>query len=174
PQNESRQPLGVELLKKYADQSNSFDHDLQQQPQEVRNWYDGAKGGDRLVIALAALLVGLAAGLVFLAAAVLRLACSVLFLALLMTLPVFLLMALHPTIGRKLLVRWLEVAVGALWRQVIYSLFLAVMVVVVGVISAAASVGGWGVVTLCQLAALAAILIFRKPLLAIFGQLGGG
>jgi hypothetical protein len=30
------------------------------------------------------------------------------------------------------------------------------------------------VVTLCQLAVMAAILIFRKPLLAIFGQLGGG
>lgn len=174
PKNESRQPLGVELLKKYGDQSNSFDQDLQQQPQPVRDWYDGAKGGDRLVIALAALLVGLAAGFTFLAAAVLRLASSVLFLALLMTLPCFLLMALHPTIGRKLLVRWLELAVGALWRQVIYSLLLAVMVVLVGVISAASAAGGWGVMTLCQIAVMAAILVFRKPLLAIFGQMGGG
>ena len=56
-----------------------------------------------------------------------RLACAVVFLALLMTLPLFLLLALHPTIGRKLLVRWLELAVGALWRQVIYSLFLGVI-----------------------------------------------
>jgi hypothetical protein len=174
PKNGSGQPLGEELLKKYAGQPNSFDQDLQQQPEEVREWYDGAKGGDRLGIALAALLVGLAAGLVFLAAAVMRLACSVLFLVLLMTLPLFLLMALHPTIGRKLLVRWLELAVGALWRQVIYSFFLAVMVVLVGVISAASAAGGWGVMTLCQLAVMAAILIFRKPLLAIFGQMGGG
>jgi hypothetical protein len=103
-----------------------------------------------------------------------RLACSVLFLALLMTLPLFLLLALHPTIGRKLLVRWLELAVGALWRQVIYSLFLAVMIVLVGVISAASAAGGWGVMMLCQIAAMAAILVFRKPLLAVFGQMGGG
>jgi hypothetical protein len=91
-----------------------------------------------------------------------------------MTLPLFLLMALHPTIGRKLLVRWLELAVGALWRQVIYSLFLAVMVVLVGVISAASAAGGWGVMMLCQIAVMVAILVFRKPLLAIFGQMGGG
>jgi hypothetical protein len=174
PKNGSGQPLGVELLKKYAGQPSTFDQDLQQQPLPVRDWYDGAQGGSRLVVALAALLVGLAAGLVFLAAAVVRLACSVLFLALLMTLPIFLLMALHPTIGRKLLVRWIELAVGTLWRQIIYSLFLAIMVVLVGVISAASAAGGWGVVTLCQLAVMAAILIFRKPLLAIFGQLGGG
>jgi hypothetical protein len=174
PKGASGQSLGIELLDKHAGHSNSFDQDLEQQPQEVRDWYNGWRGGDRLVVVAAALLVALAAAFVFLAAAVVRLASTVIFLALLMTLPLFLLLALHPTIGRKLLVRWIELAVGALWRQVLYSLVLAVMVVTVGIITAASAAGGWGVVTLCQLAAMAGFLIFRKPLLAIFGQLGGG
>ncbi|MDQ6897970.1 MAG: type IV secretion system protein [Candidatus Dormibacteraeota bacterium] len=173
PKGASGQPLGVEKLDQLTGRPNQFQADLDQQPQEVKDWYNGAQGGNRLVVVSVALLVAIAAGLVFLAAAVVRLAASLVFLALLMVLPLFLLLALHPTVGRKLLVRWLELAIGALWRQVFYSLVLAVMVVLVGVISAAASVGGWGLVVLAQLAAMAGFLIFRKPLLAIFGQLGG-
>jgi hypothetical protein len=44
PKNGAGQPLGVELLKKYAGQTSTFDQDIQQQPQPVRDWYDGALG----------------------------------------------------------------------------------------------------------------------------------
>ncbi len=174
PKGASGKPLGIELLEARASgDSSAFDQDMSQQPKEVQNWYQGSAGGARLVVALATLLVAASTGVVFMAAAVARLAAMVVFLAALMSLPLVLLLALHPTVGRKLLLRWVELAVGALWRQVIYSLFIAVMVVMVGVASAAAAAGGWGLVAFCQVAGMAGVLIFRKPLLALFGQFGG-
>jgi len=167
------QRYGEELLAKQSGLPSTFDADFQQAPQSAQDWYDGSRGGDRMAIVSMALLVILAASILFLFIAGIVVVAQLGLLLLLMVAPLFLLVGVLPGTGRRLLIRWAELVAGTLMVRILASAFLAVVLVLSGLVnqaSGAGGVGGWGLAAAMQMALLATAFIYRKPFLRIFGQ----
>jgi hypothetical protein len=168
------QRFGEELLAKYGGGSSSFDSDFQANAsQSAREWYGGSKSGTwRLAIVSIALLVAMLASLLFLLVAGVVVVAQLALLALLMAAPLFLLVGVHPGVGRRLLVRWAEMVAGVLLLRVLSAAFLAVILVLSSLVTtvATSSLAGWGVGAALQVALLIAAFVYRKPFLRVFGQ----
>jgi TrbL/VirB6 plasmid conjugal transfer protein len=169
------QRLGQELLAKQSHQPSSFDSDLQQPsvPQDDRDWYNGGQAGTRLAIVLASGLVILGSSVLYLLIALAVVVSQLGLLALLMTAPLFLLVGIHPGAGRRLLVRWLELVAATLGVRVLAAAFLAVVMVLSGLVTEALS-GSWWLQAALQMGLVVAALIYRKPFMRIFGQVAAG
>ena len=140
----------------------------------VRHWYQGEHGGERLAIMVLALFTVLIASalLIVIAGSVLLAQLGLVLLTLVA--PLFFLVGIHPGGGRRIFVRWAELMIGLLLRRVIYSAFLAVILVVGGLIMATTANSSWGLAAVLQVALLVAAFIYRKPFAALFHQVGTG
>jgi hypothetical protein len=169
------QRLGQELLAKQSHQPSSFDSDLQASStrQDDRDWYNGGHAGTRLAIVLVAGLVILGSSILYLLVALTVVVSQLGLLALLMTAPLFLLVGIHPGAGRRLLVRWLELVAATLGVRVLAAAFLAVVMVLSGLLEEALS-GSWWLQAALQMGLVVAALIYRKPFMRIFGQVAAG
>jgi hypothetical protein len=94
-------------------------------------------------------------------------------LMLLMAAPLFFLVGVHPGTGRRLLVRWLELVAATLGVRVLAAAFLAVVMVLSGLVEETLS-GMWWLQAALQLGLVVAALIYRKPFMRIFGQVAAG
>jgi hypothetical protein len=164
------QRYGEELLAKQAGRPSNFDSDFRNAPQSAQDWYAGKQGGQRLAIVSMALVVIILASILFLLIAGAVVVAQLAFLLLLMVAPLFLLAGIQPGMGRRLLIRWGELAAGALLLRVLSSCFLAVLVVLSGIVTDVGSAAGWGVAAGLQLALMVAAIVYRKPFLRVFGQ----
>lgn len=140
----------------------------------VKDWYEGNHGGERLAIMVMALFTMLIASalLIVIAGSVLLAQLGLILLT--MVAPLFFLLGIHPGIGRRIFVRWAELMVGFLLRRVMYSAFLAVILVVGSLIIATTAGTSWGLAAVLQVALLVAAFIYRKPFAALFHQVGTG
>jgi type IV secretory pathway VirB6-like protein len=93
-------------------------------------------------------------------------------LMLVLTAPIFLLLGIHPTTGRRVFLKWAELCVGTLIKRVAYAAFLSVVMTVMGILLAGALRIGWGVAAALAVAVFVAGLIYRKPFMAIFSAMG--
>src|SRR5215470_4200359 len=84
-----------------------------------------------------------------------------------MVAPLFLLVGVHPGTGRRLLVRWAELAAAALLIRVLCAALLALVLVLSGLI---AQIPNWGVAAALEVALVVTAFIYRKPFLRVFGQ----
>jgi hypothetical protein len=165
----SGQRYGEELLAKQAEQPSNFDADFKGAPQQAQTWYSGRFGGSRLVIVLAALVVVVLASVLYLVIAGTVVVAQLALVMLLMLAPLFLLVGIQPGTGRRMLIRWAELAAGALMLRILSAAFAAVLLVLSGMINQIASVN-WLVASGLQVALVVAAFVYRKPFLRIFGQ----
>ena len=161
------QRYGEELLAKWAGQPSNFDADFKNAPQSAQDWYGGSRGGDRFAIVAVALVVAVMASILFLLIAGAVVVAQFGLLILLMVAPLFLLVGVHPGTGRRLLVRWAELAASALLIRVLCAALLALVLVLSGLI---AQIPNWGVAAALEVALVITAFIYRKPFLRVFGQ----
>ncbi|MQA85355.1 MAG: hypothetical protein GEV03_12195 [Streptosporangiales bacterium] len=134
--------------------------------------FQGKQWGTRVGIALAALLAAVFAGLLVLVVAITLIVLKVAFLMLMMVGPLFLLAGVHPGIGRVIALRWFEMLLGTLLKQVIVAVVLAVLLLGYSVVLAPDSPLPWGIqILLIALLALVAF-IYRKPFQHLFASVG--
>jgi hypothetical protein len=170
------QRFGEELLAKQSNMPSNFDLDFNNPingpSDQAKAWYNGQYGGFRLGIAALTLVAVVLASVLCLLVAGTVLMSQLALVLLAMVLPLFLLVGLHPGIGRRILVRLAEMAAGALMMRVLSAAFLAVLLVVSGLLdqTVSAVAGGWLVASALQVALLAAAFVYRKPFLRVFGQ----
>jgi hypothetical protein len=162
--------LGEELLQKQSGQNSNFDNDLGNN-KDAHDWYTGKEGLNRLVIAGLALVVVVLAAVLFVIIAGAVLVAQVGLLLLMMVAPLFFIVGIHPS-GRRLFIRWLELVAGVLAVRLLYAALLGVLIVLSGVVTQAADQVSWLLGAVLQVALIVAILIYRKPFMAIFAQVG--
>lgn len=135
--------------------------------------FQGRQWGARLGIAFAAFIASIFAGGLVLLVSVALIVLKLGFLLLLMTGPFFLLAGIHPGVGRVIALRWAELLVSTLLKQVVVALALAVLLFGYSVITTGSSLS-WGLqVLLLSLLGIAAF-IYRKPFQHLFASVGGG
>nr|MDQ6920436.1 hypothetical protein [Candidatus Dormibacteraeota bacterium] len=150
----SQNKLAAELLDKKSGRSSSFDADFQRMPQEVKDWYNGDRGGDRLVAAAIALL-GLLGAFVFMLALCLSIFAFALGAeALWMLLPGIALVWPIPGFGRNLAIRWFQLLIGCYVGRILLSVYLGIVMILDGVLSGFATSAGWLIAVILQLALL--------------------
>ncbi|HSR22059.1 MAG TPA: type IV secretion system protein, partial [Candidatus Eisenbacteria bacterium] len=163
------QRYGEELLAKQAGQPSNFEADFQGASPQARIWYSGRFGGSRFWIALVALIVVLLNSVLYLVIAGAVVVTQLALVILLMLAPLFLLVGVQPGTGRRMLVRWAELAVGTLLVRVLSAAFVAVLLVLSGIVDEVGS-ASWLVSSGLQLALVVAAFVYRRPFLRIFGQ----
>jgi hypothetical protein len=151
--------------------------DLQSASPQTQDWFNGHDrggrlllGAPRLAVASLALVTLLIAGVTIVLVAGVLVVSQVALVVLAMVAPLFLLVGMVPGGGRALLVRLLELTAGALLMRILFSAFLAVVVVLGGVVNDYAGQLGWGVAAGLQLALTVTALIYRRPFVAVFSQ----
>jgi hypothetical protein len=147
-------------------------HDRSLQP--FKDWHDGGQGSQRLALAGITLITIIIATvlLIFVAGTIILAQLALVLLTMLA--PLFFLIGIYPSTGRRIFLRWGELVLGFLLRRVLYSAFLAVVMVLGGMIMATVANQSWFLAAALQLALVIAALMYRKPLAAVFGQVGVG
>lgn len=136
--------------------------------------FQGRQWDTRLGIAFAALVAAVFAGGLVLLISVALIVLKLGFLLLIATGPFFLLAGIHPGVGRVIAMRWVELLVGTLVKQIVVALALAVLLFGYSVIMAPSSGLSWGVqILLLSLFGVAAF-VYRKPFQHLFASVGGG
>lgn len=126
-------------------------------------WFAGTYPAGRFGVVLVAF-VAAAALCVLLAALALAVLLAQVALVLLVALaPVFLILGVHPGYGRRIALRWAELAVAAVVKRVVYSVALAAVLVVIGTLVALMSAAGvgWAITALLPTLAMVALVVFR-------------
>lgn len=147
--------------------------------QDIKNNYpssyplfQGRQWGTRLGIAFAAFIAAIFAGGLILLVSVALIVLKLGFLLLMMTGPFFLLVGIHPGVGRVIALRWGELLVSTLLKQVVVALALAVLLFGYSVITAGSNLS-WGLqVLLLSLLGIAAF-VYRKPFQHLFASVSG-
>lgn len=135
--------------------------------------YQGRQWGSRLGIAFAAFIAAVFAGALVLLVSVALIVLKIGFLLLIMTGPFFLLIGIHPGVGRVIAMRWLELLVSTLLKQVVVALALALLLFGYSVIASPQSSLSWGTqILLLSLLGIAAF-VYRKPFQHLFASVGG-
>jgi hypothetical protein len=176
----SGQRYGEELLAKQSNLPSNFDADFAGAPAQAQTWYSGRYGGYRLILVVLALVAVVLASVLCLVVAGTVVVSQLALLLLMMVAPLVLLAGIHPGAGRRMLTRLAEMAAGALLVRVLSAAFLAVLLVLSGLLDQAGSPfqggdavvagGSWVVAAGLQVALLAAAFVYRKPFLRVFGQ----
>ncbi len=135
--------------------------------------FQGRQWGTRLGIAFAAFIAAIFAGGLILLVSVALIVLKLGFLLLLMTGPFFLLAGIHPGVGRVIALRWGELLVSTLLKQIVVTLALAVLLFGYSVITTGSTLS-WGLqILLLSLLGIAAF-IYRKPFQHLFASVGSG
>ncbi|HLI57660.1 MAG TPA: type IV secretion system protein [Actinomycetota bacterium] len=139
---------------------------------EAHQAFNGHRAGNRLGMAVVALVAISLASVVMLLMAGGVLMASIALLMLVLLAPIFLLLGIHPTTGRRMLLKWVELCVGVLIKRVAYATFLAVILTMTVIILASALRIGWIIAVLLVVGLFLMAVIYRKPFLALFAAMG--
>lgn len=167
----NNQQLGVELLRKNHKLPNSFDQDISQAPQPVKDWFAGKHAGERVALAGISLAFAIAEAILVGVLSLALLFAGVALLLLTMTAPLFLLLGPVPGHGRRLLEHWFELVLGALLTKVIVGALLATVLVLDGALVALAGSLGWFMSVILRLLLLWAAWHLRHHLMAAGRQI---
>ena len=130
--------------------------------------FSGDDQGSRLGVATLALFSSLFAGGLILAASVALIVLKIAFLLLFLLAPIFLLIGIHPGYGRTVLLRWLELMVGFLLKQIFIVLLIALLVMSYGMVMSSSL--GWGLQMILLALFTLALFIYRKPFAHLFSS----
>ena len=148
---------------------------LQQDDPSVYALFQGNQWTTRLEIGFAALFAALVAGLLILLIALTLIILKLGFLLLLIAGPFFLIVGTHPGFGRIIAIRWFEMLVGVLMKQVAVALALSVLLYAYSLIMGTTdAVLPWALKILMIALVTVAVFIYRKPFQHLFSAVGYG
>jgi hypothetical protein len=130
--------------------------------------FAGDDQGSRLGVATLALFASIFAGGLILAASVALIVLKIAFILLFMLAPIFLLIGIHPGYGRMVLLRWVELMVGFLLKQIFIVLLIALLIMSYGIIMSTSL--GWGLQMILLALFTLAIFIYRKTFAYLFSS----
>lgn len=146
----------------------SLQEQILAQPRSA-DWFRGGRSVERIGLAsltLAGIVVGGVILLVVAAAVVLT---QIALLLAVLVAPVALLLGIHPGTGRVIALRWAQLLVGLLVKRVVLGVVLAVLLVANGILLDATYPLGWFVTMGLQSLMVAAVVVYRRPLLRLVG-----
>jgi uncharacterized membrane protein YgcG len=148
---------------------------LQQNNPSVYALFQGNQWTTRLEIGFAALFAALVAGLLILLISLTLIILKLGFLLLLIAGPFFLIIGTHPGFGRIIAIRWFELLVGVLMKQVAVALALSVLLYAYSLIMGTSdAVLPWALKILMIALVTVAVFIYRKPFQHLFSAVGYG
>lgn len=130
--------------------------------------FSGEDQGSRLGVATLALFASVFAGGLILAGSVALIVLKIAFLLLFLLAPIFLLIGIHPGYGRMVLLRWVELMVGFLLKQIFIVLLIALLVMCYGMVMSTNL--GWGLQMILLALFTVALFIYRKPFAYLFSS----
>ena len=148
---------------------------IQQNDPAIYPLFQGNQWTTRLEIAFAAMFAALVAGLLILLIALTLIVLKLGFLLLLVAGPFFLIVGIHPGFGRVIAIRWFEMLVGVLMKQVAIAIVLSVLLYCYALIMGTAdTVLPWALKILMIALVTVAVFIYRKPFSHLFSAVGYG
>jgi type IV secretory pathway TrbL component len=149
--------------------------DLQTQAPATYALFQGNQWTTRLEIAFFALFAAVAAGLLVLLIALTLIILKLGFLLLLVAGPFFLIVGVHPGFGRVVAIRWFEMLVGVLLKQVAVALVLSILLYCYSLIMGTTDQElPWGLKIMMISLVTVAVFIYRKPFQHLFSSVGYG
>jgi hypothetical protein len=137
--------------------------------------FQGNQWTSRMEIGFAALFAALVAGVLVLLIAITLIILKLGFLLLLIAGPFFLIIGTHPGFGRVIAVRWVEMVIGVLLKQVAVALVLSVLLYAYSLIMGTSDqVLPWALKILMIALVTIAVFIYRKPFQHLFSAVGYG
>jgi hypothetical protein len=137
--------------------------------------FQGNQWTTRLEIGFTALFAALAAGLLVLLIALTLIILKLGFLLLLVVGPFFLLIGIHPGFGRVIAIRWFEMIVGVLMKQIAIALVLSVLLYCYSLIMGTSDQTlPWALKIMMIALVTVAVFIYRKPFQHLFSSVGYG
>jgi TrbL/VirB6 plasmid conjugal transfer protein len=137
--------------------------------------FQGNQWTTRLEIGFEALFAALAAGLLVLLIALTLIILKLSFLLLLVAGPFFLIVGVHPGFGRVIAIRWFEMLVGVLMKQIAIALVLSVLLYCYSLIMGTTDQTlPWGLKIMMIALVTVAVFIYRKPFQHLFSSVGYG
>src|SRR5450755_138800 len=154
---------------------NGIANALQQNNPGIYPLFQGNQWTSRLEIGFAALFAALVAGLLILLISLTLIILKLGFLLLLIAGPFFLIIGTHPGFGRIIAIRWFEMLVGVLMKQVAVALALSVLLYAYSLIMGTSdAVLPWALKILMIALVTVAVFIYRKPFQHLFSAVGYG
>ncbi|MFE9245257.1 conjugal transfer protein TrbL [Nocardiopsis sp. NPDC006938] len=142
--------------------------DMQEYYPSVYPLFAGDDQGSRLGIATLALFASVFAGGLILAGSVALIVLKIGFMLLFMLAPIFLLIGIHPGYGRMVLLRWVELMVGFLLKQIFVVLLIALLVMSYGLVMSTPL--GWGLQMILLALFTLALFVYRKTFAYLFSS----
>ena len=137
--------------------------------------FQGDQWTTRLEIGFEALFAAVAAGLLVLLIALTLIILKLGFLLLLVAGPFFLIVGIHPGFGRVVAIRWFEMLVGVLLKQVAVALTLSVLLYCYSLIMGTTDQAlPWALKIMMIALVTVAVFIYRKPFQHLFSSVGYG
>jgi TrbL/VirB6 plasmid conjugal transfer protein len=137
--------------------------------------FQGNQWTTRLEIAFAAMFAAVVAGLLILLIALTLIVLKLGFLLLLVAGPFFLIIGTHPGFGRIVAIRWFEMLVGVLMKQVAVAITLSVLLYCYSLIMGTSDAAlPWALKILMIALVTVAVFIYRKPFQHLFSAVGYG
>ena len=154
---------------------NGISAQLQQTNPAVFSLFQGDQWTTRLEIGFEALFAAVAAGLLVLLIALTLIILKLGFLLLLVAGPFFLIVGIHPGFGRVVAIRWFEMLVGVLLKQVAVALTLSVLLYCYSLIMSTTDQAlPWALKIMMIALVTVAVFIYRKPFQHLFSSVGYG
>ena len=148
---------------------------LQQTNPSVYSLFQGDQWTTRLEIGFEALFAAVAAGLLVLLIALTLIMLKLGFLLLLVAGPFFLIVGIHPGFGRVVAVRWFEMLVGVLLKQIAVALTLSVLLYCYSLIMGTTDQAlPWALKIMMIALVTVTVFIYRKPFQHLFSTVGYG
>jgi len=141
----------------------------------IYSLFQGNQWTTRLEIGFSALFAALAAGLLVLLIALTLIILKLGFLLLLVAGPFFLIIGTHPGFGRVIAIRWFEMLVGVLLKQVAVALVLSILLYCYSLIMSTSDQAlPWALKIMMIALVTVAVFIYRKPFQHLFSSVGYG
>ncbi|WP_131097074.1 type IV secretion system protein [Streptomonospora litoralis] len=156
----------TELVSEKQESYEEIANSIESTYPEVYPLFEGELQGNRLGVATLALFASLFAGGLILAASVALIVLKIGFLLLLLLSPIFLLIGVHPGYGRTVLLRWFEMLLGLLLKQIFVMLLVSLLVICYGLVMMTDL--GWGLQMILLALFTVALFIYRKPFAHLF------
>jgi hypothetical protein len=171
----NEQPVTKTLIDSKQATYNGIAMQLKQTNPAVYSLFQGDQWTTRLEIGFEALFAAVAAGLLVLLIALTLIILKLGFLLLLVAGPFFLIIGVHPGFGRVVAVRWFELLVGVLMKQVAVALTLSVLLYCYTLIMGTTDlVLPWALKIMMIALVTVAVFIYRRPFQHLFSSVGYG
>ncbi|NYH53595.1 hypothetical protein HNR06_003184 [Nocardiopsis arvandica] len=154
------------LISEKQEAYEAISADMQEYYPSVYPLFSGEDQGSRLGVATLALFASIFAGGLILAGSVALIVLKIAFLLLFLLSPIFLLIGIHPGYGRMVLLRWVELMVGFLLKQIFIVLLISLLVMCYGMVMSTSL--GWGLQMILLALFTVALFVYRKPFAYLF------